>query len=151
MTGINNNTAHPNFGMAYRKQATKEGAQKFLEYAGLTNSKVKQRGFKQFVKEQAGLKRFDVEFVHDDYLCGGMKIINNKTNEVVDTIYTNPEITGVYHFGMINYPGKKLIARLFNPKQFLPQSMLEAGKAAQKLEQEAIKAEKINEGIGKLV
>jgi len=139
---INGNAQSPNFGMAFRKP-------KCVALTHLTESikgsKTKQRGLEQFVNEQKKLKHYDIEYKKvDGFDSPRAIIINNETNEAV-SFYSLPEhLTGLDEYDKLRYPGRKLIAKLFNPKKLLPKSLYLAGEEAKKLEQ--AKISQINAG-----
>lgn len=120
----------PQFGMAFRIPDTK-GIEKLNNYARLATSEVRQRGMEQFIKEQGKLKFFDTSY---DPKFDTMYVIDNRTNEKIESFIQTPAITGYSDFDATRYPGRKMLAIMFNPKKFLPLNMLQAGERAKELE-----------------
>ena len=143
---IKADSVSPNFGMAFRKPTGK--ALKSLTEA-VEGSKVKQRGLKQFIKEQKNLKYYDVDYVA--YKDGRIvsRIINNNKGSVERAYEYIPGYTGLDAYGEQSYPGRKLIAKIFNPKKLLPRSLYFAGEEAKKLEQKKLMEETITKNINK--
>ena len=128
---INGNVQSPNFGMAFRKPS---GEALTSLTKSIQGSKAKERGLKQFIKEQDKLKHYDIVYKQYD---DGMKvagIIEKATGTHVAGIEQVGHQTGLDVHGAINYPGRKLIAKLFNPKKLLPKSLYLAGEQAKILE-----------------
>ena len=74
-----------------------------------------------------------------------MEIVKKDTGEVVQSFSASPKgITGLNHFGVVQFPGRKFFAKIFNPKKFLPYNVYEAGETAKIMEKAAIKAEKMS-------
>jgi len=137
---INNST--PSFGMALRKPYT-TAAETLVDYANF-NNKVNYRGFKQFKKEMDKLTKYDLVFNEDK----SVNVIENLTGKVMDTFGESPRgITGLEHFGRVRYPFRKILAKLFNPKKFLPYNIYSAGERAKELEKAALKTESTLEKI----
>lgn len=134
---VNLNTNHqtPQFGMAFRKPETSETAKILAEYIG-TKSSVCNRGFKQLLKEQKKLTHYDLKFNPKDF---SFDVIEKSSNRVISS-YNNVfgNSTGFDIFGEPDYPGRKIFARFFNPKKFLPKSLFLAGEKAKTLEKIAL-------------
>lgn len=127
----------PQFGMAFRVPDSKE-LEKLNKYARLSTSEIRQRGMEQFIKEQSKLKHFDISYEPN---FDAMAVIDNRTNKVVESFIQTPVSTGYNNFDVIKYPGRKMIAIMFNPKKFLPLNMLQAGEKAKELENALLAAE----------
>ena len=93
----------PQFGMAFRIPDTK-GCEKLNSYARLATSEVRQRGMEQFIKEQGKLKFFDTSY---DPKFDTMYVIDNRTNEKIESFIQTPAITGYSDFDATNIQGEK--------------------------------------------
>jgi hypothetical protein len=120
-----------------------EATKTLFDYIGATREVVR-RGFKQFKTEQNKLTRYDSIF---DWSAKATQVVERETGKVMETFPESPEgLTGLDHFGVVKFPGRRLLARLFNPKRFLPYNMILAGEKAKALEQKALADEKaVNE------
>ncbi len=148
---VNNVQSAPQFGMAFKvkgediARATDRlryfpGRSGYVTYA--VPNKLCLKGHEQLSKEQAKLKHFDIVY---DYMTGAMDIVKKSTNEVVETFPKSPRgITGLNHFGVVQFPGREFLAKIFNPKKFLPYNVYEAGETAKIMEKAALKAEEIS-------
>ena len=58
--------------------------------------------------------------------------------------------TGFSVFGKMQFPGEKLLARIFNPKKFLPKNIYLAGEKAKIFEAKSIKHEKMINNINEI-
>lgn len=143
---LNCNCPKPQFGMAFRKPTTPQATRALAEYAGL-DKKIGIKGLKQFIDEQRTLTHFDVEFNQENK---SVDVIDNFNNKVVSTFTDMGDQTGFSVFGEIQYPGKKLLSRFFEPKKFLPKNLYLAGEEAKDLEATAIKHEKMFGDINKV-
>ena len=99
---------------------------------------INRKGFAQYIKELKNHTRYDVVYKS---ATNSMSVIDNKTEQVVNSFCGTPNTTGYSHFGAVSYPGKKFITKMFDPKQFLPYNLLLAGEKAQELETAAIAKE----------
>ncbi|MBE7710447.1 MAG: hypothetical protein E7Z93_08395 [Cyanobacteria bacterium SIG32] len=150
---INNVQSTPQFGMAFKIKgqdiAEAQGKLRFFHGTGAYQryaipefNKTCLRGHEQLVKEQKQLKHFDIVY---DYMTKATEIVKKDTGEVVQSFSESPKgITGLNHFGVVQYPGRELFARLFNPKKFLPYNVYEAGETAKIMDKAATKAEKMS-------
>jgi len=148
---INNVQSTPQFGMAFKVKGEDiaraqdklrffHGNSNYVNYA--IPNKLCLKGHTQLVNEQKQLKHFDIVY---DYMTGAMEIVKKNTNEVVETFPKSPRgITGLNHFGVMQFPGRELFAKIFNPKKFLPYNVYEAAETAKIMEKAAVKAEKIS-------
>ena len=123
------NCPKPQFGMAFRKPQGKDLG-KLSDYVGM-EKEINRKGFAQYVNQLKNNKRFDVDYVADGNTA---RVIDSNTEEVIDSFHGSKDITGLEHFGTVSYPGKSLLARIFDPKQFLPYNLLLAGEKAKQLE-----------------
>jgi len=150
---INNIQSTPQFGMAFKikgqdiaeaqdKLRFFHGTGAYQRYIAPNFDKTCIRGHEQLVKEQKQLRHFDVVY---DYMDKSMEIVKKDTGEVVQSFSESPKgITGLNHFGVVQFPGRKFFAKIFNPKKFLPYNVYEAGETAKIMEKAAIKAEKMS-------
>lgn len=130
-----NNQQTPQFRMAFRRPNTD-----IIPNA----SDLVKKGLKQFELEQKGLKFFDTRYnLHDK----SVDVIDIRTGLPTHTYKYTDSVTGLDIKGEINYPGKKLIAKLFNPKRFLPQNLYLAGEKAKDLDIIITKRERLNQTI----
>lgn len=144
---FNNNNYNPSFGMAMRSPITEAAKKELIAFTKMNENPVVLRGYNQLKDEMAKLKRFDIEYKHRDEYGGLVNVIDNSSKDIVETFEGISRVTGLEHFGVVNYPGKKLFTALFNPKKHLPNNFLLAAERAKNLEAEAIKAEKLNKMI----
>lgn len=133
---LNCNCPKPQFGMAFRRPEGKD-LSKLSDYLGL-GEEVNRKGFAQYIKELKNHTRYDVAYKPS---TNSMFVIDNKTEQIVDTFCGTPNVTGYSHFGAVSYPGKKFLTKMIDPKQFLPYNMLLAGEKAQERETAAIAKE----------
>ncbi len=136
----------PQFGMAFRLPDTK-GLERLNSYARLATSEVRQRGMEEFIKEQGKLKFFDTAY---DPNFDTMFVIDNRTNQKIDSFIQTPMNTGFDNFDSVKYPGRKLLTIILNPKKFLPLNMLQAGKRAKELENALLADEKVIDRFNKV-
>ena len=133
------------FGMAYYLKSSKDINSNYYQYyiatkqmhvyAQLKNG-VCARGYQQFQKEMGKLNFYDVAFDHE---TKSMQVIERATNEVVAIYEKSPR----HKIGTEKkFPGRRIFAYFFNPKEFLPQNMLLAGEKAKELEQLALNKNK---------
>lgn len=134
------------FGMAFRKPVTPQAKKVLAEYAGL-DKKIGIKGFKQFLKEQQALTRFDVKFNPESK---SVDVIDNINNKVVSSYVYMGNQTGFSVFGEVQFPGEKLLARIFNPKKFLPKNIYLAGEEAKIFEAKSIEHEKMINNINEI-
>ena len=100
------------FGMAFRRPEGKD-LSKLSDYLGLSEE-INRKGFAQYIKELKNHTRYDVVYKS---ATNSMSVIDNKTEQVVNSFCGTPNITGYSHFGAVFYPGKKFITKMFDPKQ----------------------------------
>ena len=108
------------FGIAFRKG----NIPKLMEYTGMDKSLLVQRGFRQFNNRQAKIMSYDVVF-------------DNFSNKTVSIFPANQRRTIGLDYGR-SFPGRKLLAIIFNPQAFLPSNILLAGIKAHKLEKQKL-------------
>lgn len=96
----------------------------FFKYINGESSVVR-KGLKQYKKELAKLEKFDVI-----YHSNNCYVFNKETQTIVQSFWDTGSNTGLEHQGIVRFPGRKLFARLFNPKQFLPYNLIQAAKEA---------------------
>ncbi len=114
------------------------------DYIGATR-KVVRRGFKQYKKEQDKLSFYDVIF---DWSTKAVQVIERETGKEVKTFHESPDgVTGLDHFGVTKFIGRKFFARIFNPKEFLPYNLILAGEEAKSLEKLKLLKKSINETL----
>ena len=140
------NCPKPQFGMAFRRPVGKDIG-KLSDYLGL-DKKVNIKGYVQFIKEQSKQTRYDVDYVASTNMA---RVIDNKTDKVVSSFFEVKNVTGVNHFDGFCFPGEKFLAKLIDPKQFLPYNFLLAGEKAQELEAKAITSEAATKTIDKIL
>lgn len=134
---LNCNCPKPQFGMAVRKPQSQITKRLLSEYLNL-DKRTNVRGWQQFIKEQDNLLAHDIKI---DPLSKSFDVINNTTGKVVESFPScATDITGLDHFGRVRFPGRKLFARIFNPKKFLPYNVYLAGEKAKALEKQTLKS-----------
>lgn len=137
---FNCNSAKPQFGMAVRTPKSPT-AKRLLGVFLHLDKKVNLRGWEQLKKEQNKLSLFDIEI---DQFTNYANIIDNKTGKIVDNYFPSPiGLTMINSFGSVKFPGRKLFARIFNPKKFLPYNVYLAAEKAKAMEAAALKADNI--------
>lgn len=146
---IQNTPNNQTFGMSYYLKCSKNinenyhkyyVAQRQVHHYANLKSGVCLRGYMQFQKEMAGLKLYDVAFDHE---TKSMQIIKRATGEVVESF----DKTTKWQKGVNNpkkkwAPFKTIYSYIFDPKQFLPYNMVQAGNKAKELERIALGIEK---------
>ncbi len=140
---LNCNQSRPQFGMAFRRPSTSEMGvftDTVIGNAKGYSAQILRKGLRQFDAEQSKLTKFDTRFNAKNK---SMEIIDNATGNVVEKYDHFEYQTGLDMFGEIQYPGKKLLASIFNPKKLLPREFQLAGEQAKKLEAKAIQKEKL--------
>ncbi len=118
------------FGMAFRKG----NIPKLMEYTRMDKSLLVQRGFRQFNNRQAKIMYYDVVF---DSKTKSASVIDNFSNKTVSIFPANQRRTIGLDYGK-SFPGRKLLAIIFNPQAFLPSNILLAGIKAHKLEKQKL-------------
>lgn len=146
-TNINRIGQNPQFGMAFRMPNNKSELLKLGELVKI-NTETGKKGFLKFKNEMDKCTNFDIKFCPEKE--NSLQIINNSTNEIVDEFWDYGR-TGLDEFGVIKYPGKKLIAKKFHPEKLLPKSFLLAAQRTAELEKEALKNEKIINEFNKII
>lgn len=141
-TNFNYNNQNPQFGMFRRPKGLTKKI--FIGYINPNSEKLIERGFNQFEKEALKARHFDVEFNPCNW---SMNIINKTSGEIVERIGYLGKQLGFDIEGEINYPGKKLFAKMFNPKRFLPKNVYLAGQKVKGLEKQVMKQEKSRENF----
>ena len=113
--------------------------QEMIDQYIVAKSKLMRRGFAQYKKGMAKLKTYDVIY---NWLNSRCEVVNNKTKKIVASFEHCGGNTGIEHFGITRFPGRKKFAKLFIPKRFLPYNFILAGEKAKELEKAAIAEEK---------
>lgn len=143
---VNNYESKQNFGMAFRfkfKEGMAEVSEKYYKYAIKDNATL--RGHKQLCKEQKRLKFVDTVYDSTD---NSVSIKSGLTVHKTIPAYQDGDI-GYDNFNG-NFPGKKLLTRIFNPKKFLPRNVYEAGEEAKKLDKKIHKERIMREKYKKI-
>ena len=146
---IQNTPNRQNFGMAYYLKCSKNINNNYHQYyiaqrqihlyANLKRG-VFARGYQQFLKEMNKLTIYDVAFDHE---TKAMQVIERATGEVVKSFDKSTKWQkGVNNPNKTLSPLKAVYSYIFDPKQFLPYNMLQAGKEAEKLEKLALTVKK---------
>ena len=148
------NRPNPQFGMAFKIKGLKfqehsdkipQETQAFMEYTNMIKSKAALRGFMQMNRELAPQTHYDVHFNPQD---NSMDVVETATKRVVEHFTESPQgVTGLDHFGVYKFPGRKILAYFFNPRLFLPYNVNLAAERATKLEKEAVHKTKIYENL----
>ncbi len=144
---LNCNQSKPQFGMAFRRPSSANMnafTETVIGNAGEYKAQILRKGLRQFDAEQAKLNRYDVRF---NALENSLEVIENATEKVVDRYIHFKHQTGLDFFGDMRYPGRKLLARIFNPKKLLPKEFYLAGEKAKQLETQAIKQENLTKNL----
>lgn len=127
---INNYQSKPNFGMAFKLKSNgdiQDVSEKYFNYAIKNNAAL--RGHKQMCREQGDLKHVDIVF---DATDNSVSLESGFTLHKKIPAYQEGE-TG-YNSDSRNFPGKKLLTRIFNPKKLLPRNIYQAGEEAKQLD-----------------
>ena len=137
------------FGMAYYLKCAKNintdyhkyyvAQRQVHHYANLKRG-ICAKGYLKFQEEMSQLILYDVAFDHETKT---MQVIKRATGEVVETFDKSTKWQkGINNPNKILSPVKAIYSYIFDPKQFLPYNMLQAGKRAKELEKIAFSIEK---------
>ncbi len=136
---ISNNNTSPQFG-AFLQSASRTNKRILSETLNLCDSKIMKRAFNQFKKEQSKVKHYDTIFNPGSK---SVYVIDEKKGLVIKEFPYTEGKTGLDISGTENFPVKKLLTKLFNPKKFLPENFYLAGEKAKSLEREFLEREEI--------
>jgi len=144
---IDCNKPNPQFG-AFKIEPPYQSSKKFVKYTGMANSRLIQRGYKQVVRMLKDFKHYDVVFNAEN---NNVSVVKKGFNRVVEVFSESPSgITGLNHFGVFTFPGRKILAGIFQPRKFLPYNINLGVERATVLEKEAEKLRKTNKIVDRI-
>lgn len=155
---VNNVQANvnPSFQMAFRIKGIDKAVpgidmatakNNFRAYAIQDNLQL--AGFKKYNKAQNKLNRYDVEF---DTVTKQADVVDTFDGTVKSSHgEAAPGVTGLEHYGVVHFPGRRLFAKLFQQERFLPYNLITAGEEAKALEKAHLKNIKLGDDLSEVL